>query len=64
MAQGETVEFWQGIALAVGSGLAQTALTVAVLKTDNTWLKQQVRDLAAWMVRVEQKADEALRKNS
>lgn len=52
------MEIWH---ILIGQAL-QLLATVAVLKTDNQWLKQQIRDLSSWIVRVEAKADEALKR--
>jgi len=53
-----TVELWH---LIVGQ-VVQLIITVAALKNDSQWLKQQMRDLSEWVVRVEAKADEALKR--
>lgn len=52
------MELWH---LIVGQ-VVQLIITVAALKNDSQWLKQQMRDLSEWVVRVEAKADEALKR--
>jgi len=47
------------IVLVLASGAVQTVITVAVLKNDNAWLKDQIKGLAEWIIRVEKKVDEA-----
>lgn len=51
------MEIWH---ILIGQAL-QLFATVAVLKTDNQWFKAEIKRLGDWVLRVEKKADEALR---
>lgn len=54
------MDMLQTVIIAAITGTVQTVATVAVLKNDIGWLKDQVRGMADWLVRVENKADNAL----
>ncbi|MEQ3623602.1 MAG: hypothetical protein ABNH42_19800 [Marinobacter sp.] len=52
------MEIWH---ILIGQAL-QLVATVAVLKTDNQWFKGEIKRLSDWVLRVEAKADEALKR--